>query len=276
MQSNCAVRVRTAARSLGFTLIETMIVMAVLVVLMGAIFSTINRVQKTYRREEQKIDIAQEARGFYDEIGRELHQAGYPSHNMFAPGVLRNPPANDFREAVGLVRVSPSDLWFEGDIDNDGVVESVRYTLVDSAGAPVTAASTCPCTLRRSQIQKVDNLAPTAQNTNYTSQMDFVLNSGNVAAAGAALNLTGNFRLNGSSVSYDTYYAAYKTPPVFQAFDSAGNNVALPIDVTTNPNGIANIRSLAITLNMLTEFPDPQTGVRPTIATTTTVQVRSY
>jgi prepilin-type N-terminal cleavage/methylation domain-containing protein len=276
MASRGSPQVGKASRSLGFTLLETMIVMAVLVVLMGAIFSTINRVQKTYRREEQKIDIAQEARGFFDEIGRELRQAGYPSHNMFAPGVLRNPPANDFRNAVGLVRVSPSDLWFEGDIDNDGVVESVRYTLMDSAGVPVTAASTCPCSLRRSQIQKADNVAPTAQNTNYTSQMDFVINSGNVAGAGAALNLTGSMNVSGGTVSYDTYYAAYKTPPVFQAFDSAGNNVALPIDVTTNPNGIASIRSLAITLNMLTEFPDPQTGIRPTITATTTVQIRSY
>jgi hypothetical protein len=106
--------------------------------------------------------------------------------------------------------------------------------------------------------------------------MDFVLNSGNVAGPGAALDLAGSLSMSGSTVAYNTYYAAYKTPPVFQAFDSAGNNVALPIDVTTNPNGIANIRSLAITLNLLTEFTDPQTGIRPTITTTTTVQVRSY
>src|SRR2546429_3459381 len=161
----------------GFTLIETLVTVGVLVVVLGIVFSYIGRLQRVYKSEETKVDATQETRTVLDSMERELHQAGFPGHNMYGPNVLNLPVLNDMRNAVGLVKISPSDLWFEGDTDNDGRVESIRYPLMDDAGAPVTAASTCPCNLQRSQVLKA-NAAPTAQGTNYVVALDNRINSG--------------------------------------------------------------------------------------------------
>ena len=171
MRHNLSAQLRRQQET-GFTLIETMMTVAVLVVVLGIVFSYIGRLQRVYKTEETKVDATQEARTLLDSLQRELHQAGFPGHNMYGPNVLNVPAVNDKRNAVGIVKISPSDLWFEGDTDNDGRVESIRYTLMDAAGAAVTAASSCPCNLRRSQVLKADATAPTAQATNYVVALD--------------------------------------------------------------------------------------------------------
>src|SRR5581483_8261103 len=107
---------------------------------------------KVYRAEEQKVDTTQQGREFLDQITRDIHQAGYPGQKMYDSAILAVPPANDSRVAVGLVRVSASELWFEGDMDGDGAVESVRYTLFDNNGNAIGGASNCPCSLQRSVV----------------------------------------------------------------------------------------------------------------------------
>jgi prepilin-type N-terminal cleavage/methylation domain-containing protein len=259
----------------GFTLIETMVTLAVLVTVLGIVFTYIGRLQRVYKTEETKVDATQETRTVLDSMERELHQAGFPGHNMYGPNVLNVPIVNDVRNAVGLVKISPSDLWFEGDTDNDGRVESIRYTLMDAAGAAVTAASTCPCTLRRSQVLKA-NAAPTAQATNYVVALDNVINSGGVGAGGAALALTGNTTFStGTSVANDVLYAAYKTPAIFTAYDQNGAVVAAT-DITTNPSAIATVRTITISLNLLTIFNDAQTKMRPPVGMRTTVKLSNY
>src|SRR5437870_257981 len=252
MRKNLGIR-RDHHGEAGFTLIEMLVTLAVLVLVLGSVFSYIGRLQKAYKAEETKIDATQEERTFFDSIERELHQAGFPSRNMYAPGVLTSPAANDWRNAVGLVRVSSSDLWFEGDIDNDGNVESVRYTLMDNSGNPATSASSCPCTLQRSQVQKANNTAPMSQATSYAVAVNNVINSGGVGAGGGALPLTGSTGfVGGHTISNDTLYTAYKASPIFNAFDQNGNPVTLPVDLNSNPTGVARIRAIAVTVNLLT------------------------
>ena len=259
----------------GFTLIETMVTLGVLVLVLGIVFSYIGRLQRVYKSEETKVDATQETRTVLDSMERELHQAGFPGHNMWGPNILNVPINNDVRNAVGIVKISPSDLWFEGDTDNDGRVESIRYTLMDAAGAPVTAASTCPCNLRRSQVLKA-NAAPTAQATNYVVALDNVINSGGVGAGGAALALTGTTTFaSGAPVANDVLYAAYKTPAIFTAYDQTGAVVAAT-DITANPTGIASIRTIAININLLTVFSDTQTNMRPALSMSATVKLNNY
>ena len=258
----------------GFTLIETMVTLAVLVVVLGVVFSYIGRLQRVYKAEETKVDATQESRTLLDSLQRELHQAGFPGHNMFGPNVLNVPVVNDSRNAVGLVKISPSDLWFEGDTDNDGRVESIRYTLMDAAGNPVTGASSCPCNLRRSQVLKANNVAPTAQATNYVVALDNVINSGGVAAGGLPLAGSTTFSA-GSTVANNVLYAAYKAPQLFTAYDQAG--VVVPAtDITANPSGVASIRTIAININLLTVFSDTQTKMRPALSISTTVKLNNY
>jgi prepilin-type N-terminal cleavage/methylation domain-containing protein len=276
MRKNAGIRQARRGET-GFTLLEVLITVAVLVLVLGSVFSYIGRLQMAYKAEETKVDATQEERTFFDSIERELHQAGFPSHNMYAPGVLTSPAANDWRDAVGLVRVSSSDLWFEGDIDNDGNVESVRYTLMDSSGNPATSASSCPCTLQRSQVQKANNTAPLAQATSYAVAVNNVINSGGVGAGGGALPLTGSTGfVGGHTVSNDTLYTAYKASPVFSAFDQNGNSITLPVDLNSNPTAVANIRAIGVTVNLLTTYLDTQTGMAPAMTMRTTVKLNNY
>jgi type II secretory pathway pseudopilin PulG len=274
MRNNLRGQLR-AADETGFTLIETMVTLGVLVLVLGIVFSYIGRLQRVYKSEETKVDATQETRTVLDSMERELHQAGFPGHNMYGPNVLNLPVVNDVRNAVGIVKISPSDLWFEGDTDNDGRVESIRYTLMDAAGAPVTAASTCPCSLRRSQVLKA-NVAPTAQATNYVVALDNVINSGGVGAGGAALALSGSTTFStGTSVANDVLYAAYKTPAIFTAHDQNGTTVAAT-DIITNPSAIATIRTITISLDLLTIFNDQQTKMKPPVSMRTTVKLSNF
>ena len=273
MRNNLSTQLRRQCEN-GFTLIETLVTVGVLVAVLGIVFSYIGRLQRVYKTEETKVDATQEARTVLDSLQRELHQAGFPGHNMYAPNLLNVPVVNDKRNAVGIVKISPSDLWFEGDTDNDGRVESIRYTLMDAAGNPVTGASSCPCNLRRSQVLKADATAPTAQATNYVVALDNVINSGGVVAGG--LPLAGNTVFGtGAPVANDVLYAAYKSPSVFSALDQNGTVVAAT-DITANPTAIASIRTITIHLNLLTIFNDTQTKMRPPLSMRTTVKLSNY
>src|SRR2546422_2055255 len=134
----------------GFSLIELLITLTIVLTISGAIFQTINITTQRSSAEQTKVDMFQEAREFMDQMSRDLRQAGYPSPRNYDPAVLtQNPIINDRHAAAGLVKVDGGDLWFEGDIDGSGTVSIVQYHLDTST------ANNCPC-LKRSQINKKD------------------------------------------------------------------------------------------------------------------------
>ena len=259
----------------GFTLLELLIVVAILTAVLGVVFTAVARLQKTYKAEETKVDATQVARAFLDGMAGELRQAGFPSRRLFAPGVLSSPVLNDYRCAAGLVRISASQLWFEADIEGDGQVESVRYTLTDANGAPVTTASSCPCNLWRSQVVKVMG-APASQAVNYNSDVERIINSAGVGGGVTALALSGNTRFGGGMVANDQLYAAYKTAPLFAAFDQSGNALALPLDLATNPATLAQVRAVTITLNLLASTSDPQTGMTAALSMSASARLNNF
>ena len=190
---DCGFNTRTKtrrARQLGFSLIELLVAMAILTIILGVVFNEIDRVQKRYRTEEAKLDIFQEARNFMDRFVRDLHSAGYPGSRLYqatiTPAML-NPPENDNRVATGLVSVTPTAVIFESDVDGNGQVDSVRYSLVAVGG-------TCPCNLRRSQVIKLNATSPLNQPTNFFTMVDNVVNSGGSGGGGpnGALIIAGN------------------------------------------------------------------------------------
>jgi type II secretory pathway pseudopilin PulG len=259
-------------RETGFTLMETMMALAVLVSILAVVFGHIANLQRVYKAEETKVDATQEVRTFFDSLEREVHQAGYPGKNTFAPGVLNATPDNDPREASGLVSLTKWDLWFEGDVDGDGTVKSVRYTLLDGAGNVAGAASTCPCTLQRTVIVK-GNGVPNTQisaadiTAKGVAVLNNVVNSGD--GGGNALALTGSFR---AGLSYNTFYSAYKSAPIFQAFDGVNNQVPLPATAATLPT----IRRIVVTANVLTTYIDTRTGTRAPLTMTTTIKLNNF
>jgi len=101
-------------QSTGFTLLESMICVGVLLLLMGAVFQQVNKAQGSYRVESQKIDLTQQEREFIDQFTRDVRQAGYPS--PFTAGLTPPIPLNNNTIAAGITAISPTSITFEGEI----------------------------------------------------------------------------------------------------------------------------------------------------------------
>jgi hypothetical protein len=162
---------------------------------------------------------------------------------------------------------------FEGDVNGDGLVDSVQYRLVDSNNN-FPPSTTCPCTMQRSEVSKVNGTAPLAQATNFTQELQNVVNSGVPASGqvyGNGLNIAGNVLFANGTLTNTQYYAAvttFKDSPVFAAFDQNGAPVTLPADISTTAGQttLASIRSVRLTLNLLgsaTTGYDMKTLARP-------------
>jgi hypothetical protein len=75
----------------------------------------------------------------------------------------------DSRVAVGLVKIDQNSIWFEGDVNGSGVVQSVQYMINGNA-----ALSPCPLCLQRSSVDKV-NGAPLGQTPSWGTEVNDVI-----------------------------------------------------------------------------------------------------
>jgi prepilin-type N-terminal cleavage/methylation domain-containing protein len=137
----------------GFTAVEMMISLLILGVITGGIFAQIDLAQQRAFSEQVKLDNFQEARDFVDQFFRDVNQIGYPNSRMvdttsasWVPA-LASPLINDNRLAIGLVKIDANEVQFEGDMNGDGVVQSIIYMINGSAA--------CTWCLQRSQVDKV-------------------------------------------------------------------------------------------------------------------------
>ena len=248
---------RNAGRR-GFSLLEMLIVVAVLSLVMGAIFGTIVDGMKKYKLEENRVNTTQESREFLDQIVRDLHSAGYPNLRMYTPASITvNPAINSQYVAAGLVAVSATDIWFEGDIDDSGNVQSIRYTLQKNANGD------CPCTMLRGTTIKIQG-APSTQNVQYNTQLENVINS---TGGANPYVIDGSTPFGAATVTNDVLYASYKTVAVFSFYDQNGNAVAVPDDLqganlNTGMTAAANVRIISVALNLLSSSQDMQTHLR--------------
>lgn len=247
----------------GFSLLEMIIVVSILTIVMGGIFGMMNTAQKRYSVEDTKLDLQQESREFLDQVIRDLHQTGFPNARMYD----WSPTTSSDKVAAGLVRVSHSDIWFEGDVNADGTVDVVRYKLIPSGG-------TCPCTLERSQGVKVDGTAPESQGTGGgTTEVQRVLNS--YGSANSPLSIAGSTM----GTTNDTLYAAYKAAPIFEFYDQNGVIVSgIPNDLSTAGTGnntamLASIRSIRVTINTFASSLDQQNRSYPALSMTSSARI---
>ena len=218
----------------GFSLIELILSAALLLLLMAGIFGQVGKMQSFSNIEEKKRDMFQNVREALDQMNRDIHASGFPNktqYNMTGTytGAGSNPLPGYSSQTVlnsnlvanrGLVAGLSNEIMFEGDVDGDGVVDSVAYLYCDPAAvvAPCTAAMMtnfkCPCLLR-GQIKKVNGTAPAAQPT--LANMNVVLES--LIAPGGTVE---------TSIP----------PPVFLYYDTGGS-------VTTT---IASMKTVKISL----------------------------
>ena len=217
--------------SRGFTLIEMLIVVAILGIILGGIMVQLGNVVQRAGAEQVKVDDFQEARDFVDQFFRDINQIGYPNIRMvdasspaFVPAINPAYPAimNDNRFSIGLVKIDANELMFEGNTDGDGVPESIHYML-DGSG-------TCALCMQRSQVDKVVGgplPAPAgAQGSNWGTEVNDVISN-----------------------------------PTFAYFKTDGTQVlGLPVDVTTGAATLANIKTIQIKLTIQNpNVRDPKT-----------------
>jgi prepilin-type N-terminal cleavage/methylation domain-containing protein len=130
-------------RQRGFSLIEFLIVMVLLVIVIGVATDGLIQMQRRNNTDASKLEMTQQTRQFMDQISNDIHQMGYPNAKLFDPA--GGTPANSI--SSGLVSGTATAVQFEADIDGSGIVSEVYLQLViPNAG--------CPCTLQRGTIPK--------------------------------------------------------------------------------------------------------------------------
>jgi prepilin-type N-terminal cleavage/methylation domain-containing protein len=160
----------------GFSLIEMMVTLLILSIISAAILTQIDQAQQRGRTEQVRLDNFGEARDFVDQLFRDINQIGYPNSRMvdttsaaWAPA-LAAPLVNDNRMAVGLVKIGDNEIWFEGDANGNGNVQSIGYK--------VNGSGICALCLQRTQTDKITaSPLPPTQNQNWGTTVNDVINT---------------------------------------------------------------------------------------------------
>jgi prepilin-type N-terminal cleavage/methylation domain-containing protein len=148
----------------GFSLLELVLVVAILTVVLGVVVRGAVELQKRNFTEVAKVDLTQQSRQFIDQVVKDLHHAGYPSVRMYDTATA---VANPALYGQGLVSISSNAIQFEGDVDGSGTV-SVVFVQLNPLNGP------CPCTLQRGSVSKTNYLAGNLPL--YYTQVDNVVN----------------------------------------------------------------------------------------------------
>ncbi len=236
-----SVLVKARAGVKGFTLLELMLSVLMLLVVTAAVFEQINQMQKKSSSEAMKVDLSQQGREFVDQMVRDLHMSGYPSASMYS-----NP--QDFTKvAEGLVSVSPTQILFEGDVNNDGNVYSVNIYYVPSDPNDPN----CPCIRRGAIVKGPQDSLHQPLSATYT-ETDHVFPPG-TAAGQAGEDLFAYYDQNGNPV-----------------------NIGPGVDISTTAglSTIATIKTVKINLSLVTNLRDPATNngfIRTSISATSRV-----
>src|SRR5262252_11063724 len=129
----------------GFSLLEMMLVLAVLSVVLGVAVKGMIEMQRRNTAENSKVDTVQEARDFVDQMVRDVHDVGYPPGRVEAG----NPSCpNNVNVSCGLIYFSNTQIKYEADLDGTGTVYQIWMQLL----AP--ASGNCPCILQRGVVSK--------------------------------------------------------------------------------------------------------------------------
>ena len=112
----------------GFSLLEMLIVLSIFTFIVGGIFTNLSQSQIRYQFEQEVAELQQSGRNAVDLMEREIKLAGFPKASYYDSGQNWT-SANSNKVAAGFITISATNLVFEADIEEDGIVERVDYTL---------------------------------------------------------------------------------------------------------------------------------------------------
>jgi prepilin-type N-terminal cleavage/methylation domain-containing protein len=226
----------------GFSLIELLVVVAIITIVMAAILTQVDQIQQRATAEQGRVDDFQQARDFMAQVVREARQMGYPNVLNFDTNVATSgtcgsvsspitvtawatPLMNDCRIAVGLIKLTNTELDFSGDVDGTGIVSIVSYKL--------NGDGSCAACMERAQVAKANAQNPLTQ-VNGIPASSYVQEVQNVLT----------------------------TNPIFSAYKADGTAVSMVgLDITSNPAAVATARLIKINLSVANpNSVDPRTG----------------
>lgn len=225
----------------GFSLLELVISILVLVIVMGAIFHQVNNIQKTTTTESAKLDLTDQNRQFVDQFSRDVHMSGYP-----APKIYSNYQGlTDTSAASGLVFASTTDLIFEGDVYGNGTIFRVEYKYFPNDPNDPN----CPC-IRRSVTTKTtaDPL------TGYPNPVYYTEVQNVIDPTGMNEPLFTYFQASGAEVLVDSNTCSAAAPLGPPPAPSVGC-----ADIVHDTSLIQQIDAIKVNLNTRTKQNDLQT-----------------
>lgn len=197
----------------GFTLLELLISLLILGIVTGAVFSQMNVAQQRMATEQVKLDDFQEARDFVDQFFRDVNQIGDPNPRMFDfTGVIWAPALA--APPINDSRLAAGLVKIDANyLQFEGSVNGLGT--VQSVIYSINGSGTCQLCLQRSQVDKVTG-NPLTQATNWGTEVNDVASN-----------------------------------PIFLYYDTTGTQItALPLDISTNPNIIASIKTIKLSLTI--------------------------
>ncbi|HLW83548.1 MAG TPA: prepilin-type N-terminal cleavage/methylation domain-containing protein [Candidatus Acidoferrales bacterium] len=254
---------RTTHNEKGFTLIETMVALAMFLVICGAIFKLLNSSQQRFQTDSQVLNSFQDARLGLDQIVRDADDAGYPPFSNFSalpagcnanqpcatlvnspiawhPGYVTLTPCQ-IGTAGGGTCTSPSDfdVIFEENADNT-VVKWIRYQLAGT-------------TLFRGVATKSNGNSAWAALNNPNVMLPYITNVMNNASPAQIAKF---------QATYPSMFPGGNPQPIFQYY-CPNSAVAPPLILCQNPganNAPSNVVDVEVTLIVQTPQVDAQTG----------------
>jgi len=111
----------------GFSLVELLVVLSVFAFILGGVFTVLDKSQNRYQFEQDVAEAQQTARNAVDQMDREIHLAGFPKRSYYDSALGFDNNSNKI--AAGFTTSNATDVIFEGDVNDDGIVEVVEYRL---------------------------------------------------------------------------------------------------------------------------------------------------
>ena len=136
-------------RSQGFTLVELIVAMAMVSLVMAAIYSVFVRSNRVYISQEQVVAAQQEARSAMEILGREIRMAGFIAANnqpggldLITAAAWAGTPGSAIEVATVNTPLKTTILAFKSDLDGDGATDAVRYIYYHSDHATANRRNT--------------------------------------------------------------------------------------------------------------------------------------